>query len=69
LEEHNGTSLTAYYFFGNYIDEVLLMYRSGSDKYYLHDHLYSPTALLDNSGSVIERYEYDAYGNDDPLES
>ena len=52
----------AYYVYGNYIDEVLLMRRDGSDKYYLHDHLYSPAALLDASGNVVERYEYDAYG-------
>ncbi len=63
LAEYNGSGVQqAYYIFGNYIDEVLLMNRGGSDKYYLHDHLYSPAALLDNSGNVIERYEYDAYG-------
>ncbi len=63
LAEHDGSdSFQAYYVFGNYIDEVLLMNRGGADKYYPHDHLYSPAALLDNSGNVIERYEYDAYG-------
>ena len=30
--------------------------------YYAHDHLYSPAALLNSSGTVVERYEYDAYG-------
>jgi RHS repeat-associated protein len=52
----------AYYVFGNYIDEVLLMRRNGADYYYLHDHLYSPVALVNSSGAVVERYEYDAYG-------
>jgi hypothetical protein len=28
----------------------------------LHDHLFSPVALTDSSGTVQERYEYDAYG-------
>jgi len=32
------------------------------DYYYLHDHLYSAVALLDDDGDVVERYEYDAYG-------
>ena len=30
--------------------------------YYLHNHLHSPVALVDEDGAVIERYEYDAYG-------
>jgi len=32
------------------------------DYYYAHDHLYSPAALFDESGNVVERYEYSAYG-------
>ena len=32
-------------------------------RFYIHDHLYSPVALTDYSGSVLERCEYDAYGN------
>lgn len=35
-----------------------------NDYYYVHDHLYSPVALVyAGTGAVIERYEYDAYGN------
>jgi len=32
---------------------------------FAHDHLYSPVALLQSgsTGAVLERYEYDAYGN------
>jgi len=33
-----------------------------NDYYYAHDHLYSLAVLADSSGTVIERYEYDAYG-------
>ncbi len=56
-----------YYVFGNYIDEVLVMAVIPAqgpiqDLYYAHDHLYSPVALLDDTGAIAERYEYDAYG-------
>jgi len=45
------------------IDEVLLIKADSNDYYYAQDHLYSPAALINSSGSVVERYEYDAYGN------
>jgi len=32
------------------------------DYYYLHDHLNSVVAVVDEDGEVLERYEYDAYG-------
>ncbi len=32
-------------------------------RFYIHDHLYSPVALTDYSGTILERYEYDAYGS------
>jgi RHS repeat-associated protein len=51
-----------YFVFGNYIDEVLVMNNDAADLYYAHDHLYSPVALFAAIGSVVERYEYDAYG-------
>ena len=36
---------------------------------YVHDHLYSPVAVANLFGSsIIERYEYDAYGNCTVLE-
>ena len=66
LCEYNGSGTQKrFYIYGNYIDEVLFMYRFSpiARCYYVHDHLYSPAALIDNSGSVCERYEYDAYGN------
>ena len=50
------------YIYGNYLDEVLVKVESSQDIYYAHNHLYSPVALLDSSGSVVERYEYDVYG-------
>ncbi len=63
LAEYDGSDVQqAYYVFGNYIDEVLVMCRNSTDYYYLHDHLYSPVAILSATGAVVERYEYDAYG-------
>jgi len=65
LAEYNGAgALQRYYVYGNYIDEPLVMRRQSDseDYYYAHDHLYSVVVLLDDSGNVVERYEYDAYG-------
>jgi len=65
LVEYNGSGIPKrLYIYGNYIDEVLYMYDvSGGNNFFVHDHLYSPVALVDMSGNVKERYEYDAYGN------
>ena len=63
-----STSTTLYrlFVYGNYIDEVLMINSSTGltpAKLYVHDHLYSPAALLNRpTGAVCERYEYDAYG-------
>ncbi len=65
LAEYSGAgALQAYYVYGNYIDEPLVMHRQsdGKDYFYGHDHLYSTGVLLDDTGSVVERCEYDAYG-------
>jgi len=52
--------------YGNYIDEVLMR---NPVIYYVHDHLYSPVALVWSTGTVIERYEYDAYGEPNILDA
>ena len=56
----------------NYIDEVLrITNKTGTNNgnyYYLHDHLYSPAVLVEDNGTVVERYEYDAYGASRVLE-
>jgi RHS repeat-associated protein len=55
------------YVYGSYVDEVLaILPASGlaADRKFVHgNHLYSVAALTDNSGNVVERYRYDAYGN------
>lgn len=62
-----STTLHRWFVYGNYIDEVLMINSSTAlipAKLYVHDQLYSPTAMLNRStGAVYERYEYDAYGN------
>ena len=61
LEEYevDGQQLTfnSLYTYGNYIDKVLYAFDMGSfwSYYYVHDHLYSPAALVDTSTPVPPR--------------
>jgi len=62
LAEYNGSNNCQRYFvYGNYIDEPLLMVNVAAnpdvDYYYVHDHLYSPVALLASDGTMAECYE------------
>ncbi|MEM1165451.1 MAG: RHS repeat-associated core domain-containing protein [Planctomycetota bacterium] len=68
-----GDKLLAEYVYGNYIDEVLQMRRDGKDNgvlgeagddiyYYHHDDLFSVYAITDESGAIVERYDYGDYG-------
>ena len=61
--DENDTELRTFVY-GRGLDEVLLMTDadSGDDDYYLHDHLKSVVAVVDEDGEILERYEYDAYG-------
>jgi RHS repeat-associated protein len=62
------TTCRQWFTYGNYIDEVLSRNAHPyglilAMQYYTHDHLYSPAALASYNGfTVLERYEYDAYG-------
>jgi RHS repeat-associated protein len=63
IEEQNAGGVPqATYAYGNYVDEVLTMERGGQTYYYHQNGLWSPYALTDPRGNVIERYTYDAYG-------
>jgi|GEM_PF-948487 len=62
IEEHESSATTACYVYGNQLDEAILMARGDSTSYYLTDVLGSVMALTDNSGTLTERYQYDAYG-------
>src|SRR6185436_3485820 len=48
--------------YGNSVDEVLTMNRSGTDYYYHPDDLGNVMAVTNGSGSVVERYDYDPFG-------
>ena len=61
-EEYDGTSYSHRYVYGNYIDEVLIMDDGYDYYYYAHNHLFSTVALTNDTGVVVERYEYNAYG-------
>jgi RHS repeat-associated protein len=57
-------ALARAYIHGEYIDEVLAIAGGSAGTRYVHaNRNYSPTALTDSAGAVIERYRYDAYGN------
>jgi len=51
------------FLYGNYIDEALAIVLADNIYFYSHDHLHSPAALMTATATVLERYEYDAYGN------
>jgi len=62
IEEQNLVATQATYVYGNYIDEILTMVRSGQTYYYHQNALWSVEAITDSSGTPVERYAYDAYG-------
>ncbi len=64
FEDDTTGSTDISFVFGNYIDEAVLMrnFNTVADYYYAHNHLFSPTALLNDTGGPVERYEYNAYG-------
>ena len=61
-QRDGGGNLVATYTYGNYVDELLTMDRSGQTYYYHQNALWSPHALTDSGGNVVERYTYDVYG-------
>ncbi len=62
IEERDGVgAVDATYVYGRYIDEVITMNR-GIDYYYHYDNQFNVVALTNPGGNVVERYEYDDYG-------
>lgn len=61
-EQHSGHSTIATYVWGNGIDELLNMNRSGQTYYFHEDDLGSIGKVTDNAGNVAEQYRYDDYG-------
>lgn len=63
IEERDANNaVQATYIFGISVDDVLQMQRGGNTYYYHKNHLGSVVALTDGSGNLVERYEYDPYG-------
>jgi|GEM_PF-1972828 len=61
-EQDQAGATLATYVYGAELDEVLTMQRGGHTYYYHRNSLGSVVALSDESGNVVERYTYDAYG-------
>ncbi|MCP5094762.1 MAG: hypothetical protein GY943_04340, partial [Chloroflexi bacterium] len=61
-ERDNSEALIATYTYGKGMDELLLMERGGNDYYYHRDALGSITEVSDATGTIVEQYEYDVYG-------
>ena len=62
LEYQNG-SITARYTHGPNIDEPLALEKNGQTYYYHADGLGSITGLSDTTGSIVQTYSYDSFGN------
>ena len=62
VEEYADGQLAASYLYGNDIDEALQLKRGSSVYYYHTNHLGSTMALSDAAGAIVERVDYDAYG-------
>lgn len=64
LAEYDGNNqLIARYTHGPGIDEPISMEKSGQKYYYHFDGLGSVTGITDSTGNVVQRYEYDSFGN------
>ncbi len=61
-ERNNAGALIADYTYGPMIDEALTMSRGGQTYYYFTDALGSVRNVTDSAGTLIESYDYDAYG-------
>ncbi|RLE19791.1 MAG: hypothetical protein DRJ50_11750, partial [Actinobacteria bacterium] len=62
-EEQDAAGITqATYVHGSYDGELLIMRRGGADYFYHADDIYSVLAITDVDGNVVERYEYEDYG-------
>lgn len=63
IEERDANdAVLATYIFGISVDDVLQMQRDGNTYYCHKNHLGSVVALTDGSSNLVERYEYDPYG-------
>jgi RHS repeat-associated protein len=59
----DSPTLSNEYVYGSYVDEPLALINSGGTYFYADNRVYSPAAMTDVWGAVVERYRYDSYGN------
>jgi RHS repeat-associated protein len=63
IEEYEGGQFQRFFVYGIYIDDpIMLEDNAGNRFYYLKDRQYSVTALTDANGTIVETYEYTAFG-------
>ena len=62
VEEVTAGSCTSF-LYDNFIDETLQMKKEDKSYYYHLNHSSSTLAITDSNGRIIERVEYDAFGN------
>ncbi len=63
IEERNAlNTVLASYVWGSWLDDIVSMKRNGNTYYYHTNTIGSVAAVTDSSGTVAERYEYDAFG-------
>jgi len=57
-------SSTYRYLYASYIDEPIMRWETAEDEtvYYHRNQQYSIIALTDDTGAIVERYSYTAYG-------
>ena len=62
-ERGNNGTVEATYMYGESIDEILSMHRGGQSYYFHQDATGSVSFTTNESGDVVESYEYDSFGN------
>lgn len=62
IEEQVKNTTTAFFVYGNNLDEVVLMGRNKVLSYFHEDVIGSVVALTDTKGTRVESYDYDPYG-------
>ena len=64
IEQYNGQNeLEKTFFYGRWLDELVVMNNNDTDYYYHYNALGSVIALSDESGTLVESYDYLPYGD------
>lgn len=61
-ERDNSDVVKATYVWGTWLDDIVSMRRNGQNYYYHSNSLGSVVAVTDSGAKVVERYEYNAFG-------